>query len=56
MKAGTGHIWVAMETGKCINSQDSEDERRREVPPVWLGTANTKLSHITISVQTDIYL
>lgn len=56
MKAGTGHIWVGMETGECINSQDSEDERRREVSPVWLGTANTKLSHIIISVQTVIHL
>ena len=56
MKAEIGHIWVAMETGEYINPQDSEDERRREVSPFWLGTANTKLSHIIISVETVIHL
>ena len=55
MKAEASHIWMAMETGECMNSQDSEDEGRGEVFPLWLGAVNAKHSHIARSIQTDIH-
>lgn len=45
------HIWVEWETGECINSKTVKMKGEGRFSPVWLGTANTKLSHIIISVQ-----